>query len=63
MNMLKITGPRTDPCAHLAHFTWTRHPTTTTIIIIIIIIIMVKFTLEQATKSQRRSRGIAPLFP
>ena len=24
--------------------------------------VKVKFTLEQATKAQRRSRGIAPLF-
>jgi len=31
-------------------------------IIIIIIIIKVKFTLEQATKAQRGSRGIAILF-
>ena len=32
------------------------------IIIIIIIIIIIKFTLEQATKAQRGSRGIAILF-
>jgi hypothetical protein len=32
-------------------------------IITIIIIIIIKFTLEQATKAQRGSRGIALLFP
>ena len=32
------------------------------IIIIIIIIIKVRFTLEQATKAHRRSRGLAVLF-
>jgi hypothetical protein len=31
-------------------------------IIIIIILVKVKFTLEQATKAQRGSRGIAVLF-
>jgi len=32
------------------------------IIIIIIIMVTVKFTLEQATKAQRGSRGVALLF-
>jgi hypothetical protein len=36
---------------------------TRTIIIIIIIKIKVKFNLEQTTKAQRGSRGIAILFP
>jgi uncharacterized protein YpmB len=33
------------------------------IIIIIIIIMCIYFTVEQATKGQRESRGVALLFP
>jgi uncharacterized membrane protein len=62
-----VKGVNYKPISEKVKKNFTSDRASESIIIIIIIIIIiskvkVKFTLEQATKAQRWSRGIAPLF-